>query len=83
MARAVQGMACSMTARRADLTGVVLLTATFPEQHFCRVVGTGRVNCTHKMPMPAMRAVQLVTGMERRIVAGEIAARIMRSSRIV
>ena len=61
-----------MSARRADLAGVVLAPAAVPEQHQARIFSARRVHRGDVVPSPAMRAVQFVARMEWRVVGGEV-----------
>ena len=72
-----------MATRSADLARVVPPTTALPEQRQACVLGACQVGGGNAVPAPTVRAVQLVTGMKRRIVAGKSCARILRSSRIV
>ena len=65
-------MTCFMSARRADLAGVVPAATAFPKQHQARVFRAFAVGRRDRMPVLAMRAVQLVAGVQRRILAREI-----------
>ena len=58
-----------VAAGRSDVAGVVMAAATFPKQHLAGVISAFRVCGVHRMPSPTVRAVQFVTGVQRRMFA--------------